>query len=324
MTVDGHTFTSNSRKMLKHLDKLQQIQRGENVAPVMVHLALTNKCNLDCSYCCYGGRDLGEELTREQGLSVIEQFTRIGTRGIEFTGGGEPTLHPHINEFATTAKTLGASLGLITNGMSHGRFRHYDTLDWVRLSTHVLNWDNPEQHKRLYSAAEHIKKFDNLDLGGVYIWTDGSESKFSRVVDFVDKYQMPTRVTPDLTKGVDWIRSEVPRVKALVEASGSEYAFMSDFNIKTERSHLNCFMRMIKPYVHPDGNVYECPGASFDVNNFTTVSPKFKVCGIEDIVEYYTNSVNTPKQYDCNFCKYQIHNDLINEIVTPTRHNDFA
>ena len=117
MSVNGKNFTSNLTRLLKHLDRLGGIQREEPVAPVMMHLSLTNKCNLNCTYCCYGDRDLAEELPQEDAVSAIKQFSALGTKGLEITGGGDPSLYSGLEEVVQTAVDEGMTVGLITNGI---------------------------------------------------------------------------------------------------------------------------------------------------------------------------------------------------------------
>lgn len=92
--VQGRSFTSNSTKLLKHLDKLKRLQDGESPSPVMAHISLINACNLTCSFCCFANRDLTDRLPLERVKKALDSFKKIGVTGIEFTGGGEPTLHP--------------------------------------------------------------------------------------------------------------------------------------------------------------------------------------------------------------------------------------
>jgi MoaA/NifB/PqqE/SkfB family radical SAM enzyme len=46
----------------------------------------------------------------------ISQFHQIGLSGVEFTGGGEPTLHPQFNEIVEFCYDIGLKVGLCTNG----------------------------------------------------------------------------------------------------------------------------------------------------------------------------------------------------------------
>ena len=89
MVVDKFSFSSNNVRLLKHLDRLGCIRVGLPVSPVMFHLSLTNRCNLSCGYCCYGGRVGGLDLSFGRALSAVEQFGLLGVKGLELTGGGE-------------------------------------------------------------------------------------------------------------------------------------------------------------------------------------------------------------------------------------------
>jgi len=92
--VQGRSFSSNLTKMLKHMDKLEAIQQGKPPSPVMAHISLTNACNLTCSFCCFANRDISEKMPTEMVLKALDSFREIGVTGVEFTGGGEPSIHP--------------------------------------------------------------------------------------------------------------------------------------------------------------------------------------------------------------------------------------
>lgn len=321
--VDGRNYSSNNTKLLKHLDTLKALQDNKPKGPVMVHLSLTSNCNLNCDYCCYGGRTKGESLSLDQLKSTIDQFMSLGTKGIEFTGSGEPTLHPNINDIIKYAHDKGASIGLITNGTNPDKIKNYDLIDWIRVSSHVLNLDNPFLEDKFRKTIV-LARNAGVDVGSVFIYT-GDDEALGKAVRFFERQELPSRITPDLTRPVGWIQEEMPRVKGMLKNMyNAKFSFVTDFNIEYTRQNNNCFMKFVKPFVHTDGFVYACPGASFSPENFKNVDPKYRVCSIDDILKTYTSMTNKPDQYDCKFCKYQTQQDLITEIVKPTKHNDFA
>ena len=114
--VQGRSYSSNLTKLLKQLPKLQNLQEGKKASPVMAHISLTNACNLTCSFCCFANRDISEKMPTEKVFQALESFKAIGVTGVEFTGGGEPSIHPHFKEIVQYAKDLGFSLGICTNG----------------------------------------------------------------------------------------------------------------------------------------------------------------------------------------------------------------
>ena len=136
--VEGRSYSSNLTKLVKHMDKLQALQQGKPPSPVMAHISLTNACNLTCSFCCFANRDISEKLETEKVLQALDSFKKIGVTGVEFTGGGEPSIHPDFKKIVRYAKDLGFSLGICTNGVRFGVDRPIkkdivELFDWVRL-----------------------------------------------------------------------------------------------------------------------------------------------------------------------------------------------
>lgn len=322
MKVDGKQYTSNHSKLLHHLDKLKAFQEGQTISPIMFHLALTNKCNLNCEYCCYGERDNCLSLPTNKAIHALDSFSTLGTKGVEFTGGGDPLLHKSINNLVSYAKLHNYDIGLITNGIAYDKFKEWDKLDWIRISSHALNYDVPYLKEKFHCALRTAKHHRNVDLGSVHIYT-GNDKNLENVVKVMDQYKIPTRITPDLTKSVDWIKENMPKAAKKVE--NSNYCFVSDFNIKYDREHNNCYLHLLKPFVYPDGNVYNCPGASFSPESYKNVGEQYKVCSIEDIVKTYLDVENLkPRQHDCGFCKYQHQNDLMYDVQKPVKDINFA
>jgi 2-iminoacetate synthase ThiH len=79
--VQGRSYTSNATKLLKHLDRLEIIQKGGRPKPVMFHMSPANPCNLTCSFCCFANRSMKEMLTVAQMKSAIDQFVALGVLG---------------------------------------------------------------------------------------------------------------------------------------------------------------------------------------------------------------------------------------------------
>ena len=318
MTVDGKSYTSNVSKLAKHLDKLIGMQQGI-VSPVMVHMAPTNVCNLNCAYCCYGQRPIKGELTLDETKKALYQFKQLGTKGMEWTGGGDPSMWKYLNPATEYAKDLGYDIGLISNALDWRNFNRHDLLQWMRVSFHAANVE-----KDVEPGINKAKEINpNLEISGVYIWTKGSEETIQEIARLADKYKIPTRVTPDLTLGNKSIDFMMKHVGDYVKDTRSSYLFLSDFNVKTNRRNDNCYMHMIKPFVFPDKNVYVCPSAALSPENGIMVNDKFKVCTIDTILESYQRGVTTRK-HDCNFCKYAPQNELIDDVLTKTKHNSFA
>jgi hypothetical protein len=81
----------------------------------IVHLEISNRCNLRCPY-CYSGRKEGNELSTEQWKNILDGLAPYGIFQVTF-GGGEPTLREDLKVLALHARRKGLNLCMTTNGV---------------------------------------------------------------------------------------------------------------------------------------------------------------------------------------------------------------
>ena len=103
------------------------IMDGEHsfVGPRLVQLDVTNNCNNDCIACWCNSPMLAEERmdadTKRQTLafdkveSLLDEIHAMGTREIYMAGGGEPFMHPRINDIIRAIKERDMCLFINTN-----------------------------------------------------------------------------------------------------------------------------------------------------------------------------------------------------------------
>ena len=83
---------------------------------------VSTRCDQTCAHCSIWaskGRS-PESLGREERLALIDEARSLGARAILFTGG-EPFLCDHLESLARSARGLGLSVQIATNGLSLGR-----------------------------------------------------------------------------------------------------------------------------------------------------------------------------------------------------------
>jgi MoaA/NifB/PqqE/SkfB family radical SAM enzyme len=115
-----------------HTDRIEFLRRGEQIAPIELQLILSDYCNQDCFFCAYrasnglsveqfadeaGNKNPKRMIPKDKAEQIIRDAYRVGTRSVIFTGGGEPTAHPHHMELFTLAQSFGLDCGLNTNGI---------------------------------------------------------------------------------------------------------------------------------------------------------------------------------------------------------------
>jgi pyruvate-formate lyase-activating enzyme len=352
--VQGKSFSSNTTKLLKHLDKLQLIQQGKPPSPVMAHISLINACNLTCSFCCFANRDMGDRLPTEKVKQALNSFKKIGITGIEFTGGGEPTLHPDFEEIVKYTHELGFKIGICTNGARLGKERKIKQdiiklFSWVRLGMYgfyegydydLSVYENIDtKPTAAYVWDENLDTSTNPNITGN--WTDPSKKKLSkkfqnrknfiRMLDWVEDNKIPCRIAFNAIKNVKETEKDIETIRVIIKnyeekrKKPLKYAFLSDFNFKGSRKNDHCYMHMVKPFLFTDGYIYVCPSAELSLENNYNYVPEsqFKVCDIDGIEEFYSKPASV-RHHACHYCKYAMQNELIDDIVTKTEHNEFA
>lgn len=82
--------------------------------PIMAHIIPIRRCNLSCTY-CNEFDDFSKPLDTEVMFERIDNLGRLGT-GIITISGGEPLLHPDLDQIIRRIRSTGAITGMITNG----------------------------------------------------------------------------------------------------------------------------------------------------------------------------------------------------------------
>jgi MoaA/NifB/PqqE/SkfB family radical SAM enzyme len=82
--------------------------------PYMAHIVPMRRCNLACTY-CNEFDDVSKPTPIDEMLRRIDHLGRLGTAVITISGG-EPLLHPELDQIIARIRKTGAIAGMITNG----------------------------------------------------------------------------------------------------------------------------------------------------------------------------------------------------------------
>jgi MoaA/NifB/PqqE/SkfB family radical SAM enzyme len=82
--------------------------------PVMAQIVPMRRCNLACAY-CNEYDDVSKPVPVDEMLSRIDHLGRLGTSIITISGG-EPLLHPELDQIIARIRHHGRLAGMITNG----------------------------------------------------------------------------------------------------------------------------------------------------------------------------------------------------------------
>ncbi len=82
--------------------------------PVLAHVVPIRRCNLSCAYCNEYDKH-SAPVALEEMLRRIDRLAELGTTAVHLSGG-EPLLHPHLDEIIRRIRERGMLAGLLTNG----------------------------------------------------------------------------------------------------------------------------------------------------------------------------------------------------------------
>ncbi len=152
-----------SNKVLYHPERMQEwLLKEDTTAPITVKIDLTNVCNHNCPGCI--DADLiandNNELSYDLLVTLLEDLKSMGVKGINYTGGGEPTAHKKFADVIRHTAKLGFDIGLICNGsLFHKKSIPMEELlehfSWIRVS---LDAYDHETHVRTHGSKSTFDK----------------------------------------------------------------------------------------------------------------------------------------------------------------------
>lgn len=121
-----------SSKLLWQGDRIKEWLGTGRTEPILVEIAPVGYCNASCPWCLFKNKRGTAQIDSFIMLEIIEDLDQLGVKAINWTGGGEPTLHPYFEEIVEKAAHLGLKQGLFTNG--YREIPCQDKFKWIRIS----------------------------------------------------------------------------------------------------------------------------------------------------------------------------------------------
>ncbi len=144
--------------------------------PLLAHIIPMRRCNLACTY-CNEFDDFSKPVPIEEMFRRIDKLGALGTSVVTISGG-EPLMHPELDEVIRRIRANGMIAGLITNGylLVAERIQRLNRagLEWLQISIDNVNPDEVSKKslkvldKKLQLLAEHADFHVNINsvVGG--------------------------------------------------------------------------------------------------------------------------------------------------------------
>jgi radical SAM protein with 4Fe4S-binding SPASM domain len=254
-------------------------------APYRMDLALTYRCNENCSH-CYNARPRNHpELDTKSWKQIIDQLWGIGIPHICFTGG-EATLRDDLPELIAHAEAQGQITGLLSNGRRLADYGYANSLkeaglDHVQITIESSRSDTHDSMVRAKGAwQDTVAGIRNaLDLG-LYVMTNTTllsvnASHIEETIDFLANLGVPTIgcnaliysgkgkevgtgiPEEDLAPLLDLVKSTTDRhAQRLIWYTPTQYCHFDP--VQMQLGVKTCTAAQYNMCVEPDGNVIPC------------------------------------------------------------------
>lgn len=341
----------SQHKVAWHIDSIEALRRGALPVPVHVQLVLSDLCNQDCSFCAYRmssglSRELfgtaethnpNRKIATEKAREIIRDCAALGVKAIQFTGGGEPTVHKDHEELFSLAQNLGMQTALVTNGVKLKATDAFLRMTWIRVSVDAGTaetyasvrgvsdahwskaWQNIEtvasayrgtlgigfvvtpQNKREIAAAAKLAKqagAANLRIGAVFS-TEGEAYYGDSVAE---------------------IREQIAEARQL-SAAGFEVIDMFDRRMTDLHDGSPedpfCGYQHFTTYIGADLNVYRCCNTAY--TKAGTIG-SLKGARLADVLA----SHGPFDARQCRYCQFNGQNKAINALIREPTHSAFV
>ena len=296
----------------------------------MIEWFLAGMCNLKCDFCAFSKSHNKTLFDTQQALRIIPELKELGINAINFTGGGEPTLHPMYGKIAQQAYDHGLEIGLFTNGV---RLKTtlietiLHTHKWVRFS---IDAGTPETFKKTKGVDKYREVMDNLrftmmlksnfssatDVGAGFVITRRNYKEIELFSDQclhlgVDYVQFKPQIHPyfdDAQEDKDFwatsVRPILERVSKDKRVMVNLYKFR-DLEDGADRPYSTCYGWKFCPCIASDGNLYIC--------NYLAYLPKHSFGSL--YVNKFTELWKEKDMKICSECQTLCKNDAINKVL---------
>lgn len=333
------------------MDRLQMLRSGLKPAPVHVQMVLSDLCNQDCGFCAYRmSAGLSNELfpqgkrknpnrmiPGEKAREIIDDCADLGVKAIQFTGGGEPTVHPEHLELFARAQVHGMSTALVTNAMtldaSHPAVR---AMSWVRVSVDAGTAETYARTRRV-SARHWSTVWKNVErlsgscdgtIGVGFVVTKENFRELPLAAELAHKAGAANiRVGAVFSaEGVGYYGDALPEIRAVLKESRERFGdFFADvFERRIDDLEAGsptdaaCGYQHLTTYIGGDLGVYRCCNTAYTRSG--------KVADLHEM--RFADLYNKPtEEFDargCRFCQFRGQNEVIAATQRMSVHAEFV
>ncbi len=238
--------------------------------PIMAHIIPIRRCNLSCAY-CNEYDDFSKPVPTDTMIGRINRLADLGTRIVTLSGG-EPLLHPDLDDIIAAMRRRGVLACMITNGylLVPERIKRLNRagLDHMQISIDNVNPDDVSKKslkvldKKLQMLAEHAEFHVNINSvvgGGIHnpedalvVGTRALELGFSSTVGIIHDGEGQLRPLGEREREI------YHAMKAKENRNFARLNFFQDAIAQGKPNNWKCRAGARYMYICEDGLVHYC------------------------------------------------------------------
>jgi len=300
-------WTSTGSKFMYHPDVIKKLIEKGKGTPISLQVAPTSKCQLNCIFCSNANRERHEELDPAIIIKTLHELTKLGLKTVEWTGGGDPTLYPHINAMIIATHLLCLEQGFITNGVNLDKLSPAVLFDlkWIRISMNCLD----------YVDEINIPKIPGV-LGFSYVMNEKTtDAILCKIHKYVGKHEPKyVRIVPNCQASFEEQEKNNKKWSKIVSTWGEPYFYQAKTFSKPE----HCWWGYFKPFINFNGDVFRCSSVVLNSDSDKTFHKKYRWCDILELPAIYKKTIEDYKPISCDNCVFHNQNDMITELLETT------
>lgn len=278
-------------------------------------------------------------------LEIVDDCHEIGVKAIQFTGGGEPTLHRGFPQVFEAAVHYGIKVGLVSNGVNVGSelaglLRH---AAWVRISLDAATEETYCKIRRVHrshwekatASVTHIKNAGCPTVGVGFVVTPDNwreiydAAKLAKELG-ADNFRISAQFSNEDERMFAGFHEEAARLAR--EAEGLSDGNFTVYNRFGDRLHdlqlgspedRLCGYQFFTTYIGADLGVYRCCGYAYNERGLvgSLRGQRFKDFWMSQ------SRINNQLAFDgrgCERCQFCRQNSAIAYAVQPQMHEEFV
>ncbi len=305
-------------KLIGDLSLMRQISDG-HIEPRHLTANITNHCDKNCSFCYSRDRDLSVSCSACELLDRFHVWNQLGTVAVTISGGGEPTLHPEINDIIVQCPIRYIGLTTNTSGVHRLSGEAVHRLTFCRISTSDAY---PVPIGDIEKAACLL---EGVDLGISYVCTDPTDlSYLLSCMRFLEHTQFThLRIVTDR---VSKVAIDLGKIKRELSSASDKVIYQDGLVFGV--GDRCCLVSLLRPCMDVDGRIYPCCSVMYNSSKFDT----HRTYNVEQSMGEMKEAKTIWEQqlwYDgskCNCCYYGDYNKVLNSVASfdSVQHKSFV